>query len=317
MNRLNRRRILKTAALGSAAAAILPASVRTASAAGSDRPAFVLIHGSWHGAWTWNEMTLLLAEAGHASIAIDLPGAGTRTRFPESFLKRPLDKAAFATEKSPIAGVTQADRTDAAVAAVEHAAGLGNGKVVLVGHSWGGLTISHAAESVPDKVLALVYLTAFMLPNGMPAGAALGDPAFKDGQVAPLFMADPAKTGALRIDPRSQDPAYVAKAKQAFYHDVSDGHFAAIANLLHCDEVASTAGQPMAITPARYGGVARHYVHMADDKAIPAAAQDRMVELVDGSGIGGETTVHRMPGGHSPFFAQPKALSAVFHKIAG
>ena len=73
MNRLNRRRLLKTAALGSAAAAILPASVRAASAAGSDRPAFVLIHGSWHGAWAWNEMTPLLAEAGHASIAIDLP----------------------------------------------------------------------------------------------------------------------------------------------------------------------------------------------------------------------------------------------------
>ena len=151
----------------------------------------------------------------------------------------------------------------------------------------------------------------------MPAGAMLGDPAFKAGQVGPLFMADPAKTGSLRIDPRSSDPAYVAKAKHAFYHDVSDGHFAAIANLLHCDEVASTAGVPMAVTPGRYGKVARHFIHLADDKAIPAVAQDRMVELVDKSGIGGKTTVHRMPGSHSPFFAQPKALMAVFDKIAG
>ena len=133
---MNRRDILKAAMLGPAAAAILPLSVRTAAAAGGDRPAFVLIHGSWHGAWTWNEMTPLLAKAGYASIAIDLPGAGTRTRFPQSFLKRPLDKAAFATEKSPVAGVTEAERTEAAVAAVNHAAGLGNGKVVIVGHSW-------------------------------------------------------------------------------------------------------------------------------------------------------------------------------------
>ena len=285
-------------------------------AGGSDRPAFVLIHGSWHGAWTWSEMTPLLAKAGYASVAIDLPGAGTRARIPRSFLKRPLDKVAFATETSPVAGVTQEDRTKAAIDAVDHAAGLGNGKVVLVGHSWGGLTISHVAEAVPEKLHALVYLTAFLLPDGMTGGAILGDPSFEPAQLGPLFMADPAETGGLRIDPRSQDPDYVAQAKEAFYHDVSDDYFAAIASLLDCDEVASTAGVPMAISAGRYGKVARHYVRLADDKAIPAAAQDRMVELVDASGIGGTTTVHRMTGSHSPFFAQPEALLAVLDKIA-
>lgn len=285
-------------------------------AGSSDRPAFVLIHGSWHGAWTWSEMTPLLAKAGYASVAIDLPGAGTRARIPQSFLKRPLDKAAFATETSPVAGVTQEDRTKAAIDAVDHAAGLGNGKVVLVGHSWGGLTISHVAEAVPEKLHALVYLTAFLLPDGMTGGAILGDPSFEPAQLGPLFMADPAETGGLRIDPRSQDPDYVAQAKKAFYHDVSDDYFAAIASLLNCDEVASTAGVPMAISAERYGTVARHYIRLADDKAIPAGAQDRMVELVDASGIGGTTTVHRMSGSHSPFFAQPEALLAVLDKIA-
>ena len=285
-------------------------------AGGSNRPAFVLIHGSWHGAWTWSEMTPLLAKAGYASVAIDLPGAGTRARIPQSFLKRPLDKAAFATETSPVAGVTQEDRTKAAIDAVDHAAGLGNGKVVLVGHSWGGLTISHVAEAVPEKLHALVYLTAFLLPNGMTGGAILGDPSFEPAQLGPLFMADPAETGGLRIDPRSRDPDYVAQAKKAFYHDVSDDYFAAIASLLNCDEVASTAGVPMAISAERYGTVARHYIRLADDQAIPAGAQDRMVELVDASGIGGTTTVHRMSGSHSPFFAQPEALLAVLDKIA-
>ena len=285
-------------------------------AGGSDRPVFVLIHGSWHGAWSWSEMTPLLAKAGYASVAIDLPGAGTRARIPQSFLKRPLDKAAFATETSPVAGVTQEDRTKAAIDAVDHAAGLGNGKVVLVGHSWGGLTISHVAEAVPEKLHALVYLTAFLLPDGMTGGAILGDPSFEPAQLGPLFMADPAETGGLRIDPRSQDPDYVAQAKKAFYHDVSDDYFAAIASLLNCDEVASTAGVPMAISAERYGTVARHYIRLADDKAIPAGAQDRMVELIDASGIGGTTTVHRMSGSHSPFFAQPEALLAVLDKIA-
>jgi len=314
---MNRRALLKSAMMGAAGTAALTATASRSIAAGSDKPAFVLIHGSWHGAWTWNDMTPRLAKAGYASIAIDLPGAGTRTHLPRSFQKRPLDRAAFAQEKSGVATVTQTDRTAAAIEAVNHASTLGNGKVVLVGHSWGGITISHVAEAIPEKVKSVVYLTAFLLPNGMTAGAMLGDKTFSAGQVGPLFMADPNKIGALRIDPRSQDPKYVAKAKAAFYADVSDRHFGAISNLLHCDEVASTAGVPMAITAAKFGKIDRHYVRLADDQAIPAAAQDRMVQLVDTSGVGGVTAVHKMSGSHSPFFAQPDALLGVFRKIAG
>ena len=62
---MDRRNVLKVAAPGSAAAAGLTAPARSVSGAGSDRPAFVLVHGSWHGAWTWNEMTPLLANAGY------------------------------------------------------------------------------------------------------------------------------------------------------------------------------------------------------------------------------------------------------------
>lgn len=310
---MNRRDMLKIGAAGAGAYTLTASGARAAAGA---KPAFVLVHGSWHGAWTWNEMTIRLAKAGHAAYAVDLPGAGTRTVLPASFLKRPLDKKAFATEKSPVAGVTQAQRNAHVAEVVKSAAKVGNGKVVLVGHSWGGNTISAVTEALPDLVHAVVYLTAFMVPGGMSPGGALADKSFKTGKVLPLVMGDPAKIGALRIDPRSSDPVYVAKAKEAFYADVSDAHFAAIANLLHCDEVAQTIGVKCPITPANFGKVSRHYIHLADDRAIPAAAQDRMVELVDGSGVGGKTTVHRMGGSHSPFMAQPDALLDVFRKTA-
>ena len=313
---MNRREVLKSISLGAAGASLLANSNISTAAAESDKPAFVLVHGSWHGAWTWNEMTPLLAGAGHASIAIDLPGAGSRTRFPTSYLKRPLDMGAFSVEPSPIAGVTQEERTAATIEAIKGAARVGNGKVVLVGHSWGGLTISHAVEAVPELIQSVVYLTAFLMPNGMPAGAILGHESFSTGQAGAIFIGDPDKHGALRIDPRSDDPEYVAKAKSAFYHDVSDEHFAAIANLLHCDEVISTAGVPMAVSAEKFGTVGRHYIRMTDDRAIPAAAQDHMVKTVDGSGIGGKTTVHSMSGSHSPFFAKPKELLEVLVKIA-
>jgi hypothetical protein len=84
--------------------------------------------------------------------------------------------------------------------------------------------------------------------------------------------------------------------KQAFYADLSDEHFEAIANLLHPDEPASTATVPMAISSAKYGTVQRHYIGMDADHAVPPRAQDEMIKVLDESKIGGKTIVHRMSG---------------------
>ena len=37
---------------------------------------FILIHGSWHGAWNWHKVLPILESKGHKGIAIDLPGMG-------------------------------------------------------------------------------------------------------------------------------------------------------------------------------------------------------------------------------------------------
>ena len=280
------------------------------------KPAFVLVHGAWHGTWTWNEMIPRLARAGHAAIAPELPGAGTRTRFPESFLKRPFDAGAFAKERSPNAEVAQSERTAEVAEVVRSAAKLGDGKVVLVGHSWGGLTASHVAEAEPELIRAVVFLAALMLPNGASALQILGDPAFGSSKTIPLIPAPPPEVGALRVNPRSDDPAYAAALREAYYADVDDARHAAVSQMLYCDESGETAERPMAVSAARFGSVPRHYIRMGDDNAVPPAAQDRMVELTDAD-IGGKTTVHRMRGGHSPFFARPDELLEVFLKIAG
>jgi pimeloyl-ACP methyl ester carboxylesterase len=39
--------------------------------------------------------------------------------------------------------------------------------VVLVGHSLGGLTVSAVAEAMPERLSAVVYLTAFLPPLGV------------------------------------------------------------------------------------------------------------------------------------------------------
>jgi pimeloyl-ACP methyl ester carboxylesterase len=88
---------------------------------------FVLVHGAWHGGWCWDRVTPLLETAGHRVDAIDLPGHGTN---PADVVDMTLD--AYARHV--------ADRVEAA-----------GEPVFLVAHSMGGMSVTAAAELVPDR----------------------------------------------------------------------------------------------------------------------------------------------------------------------
>ena len=280
-----------------------------------DKPAFVLIHGAWHGARSWDKVGPLLEAAGHHWVAIDLPGSGRNAAIPASFSSRPFDPAAFATEPSPNAGVNQDARTQAAIEAVRSAAARGNGKVVLVGHSMGGVTVSPVAEAVPELLHAAAYVTAFMLPPGMPAIAMIQHESMAAALVPGLFMADPAGVGALRINVASDEAAYVARLKAAFFGDVDQAEFEAFRKTLHCDEPAQVALVPSPVTGVRFGGVPRHYIHCDADQAITPAGQALMVAMVD-EAMGNSTRIHRMSASHSPFLSQPAVLAELLLEIA-
>jgi len=183
-------------------------------------PMFVFVHGAWHDAATWCLVTPLLEARGHVVRALDLPGAGRNAEAPVSYGRRPLDLAAFAIERSPNAEPSQQDRTRAVVALIDEVTRNEARPVVLVGHSLGGLTASAVAESIPECVSAVVYLTAFLLPPGMTALTMIEHPTMTDSLVPPLFLADPGLVQAMRIDPRSDRPDYVQRTKSALYGDV-------------------------------------------------------------------------------------------------
>jgi pimeloyl-ACP methyl ester carboxylesterase len=245
----------------------------------------------------------------------DLPGAGSNAIAPTSLGLRPFDPAAFAAEPSPMAGVTQEARTQAVVALVKEAASLGDGKVILVGHSAGGMTISAVAEQVPDRLLAVVYLAGFMVPNGMTLLDMLMHETMASALSPGLFVGDPAAIGATRIHAGSTDEAYRALLKASFYADVSEADFAPAASQLHCDESNAGALAPSEVTPGRFGAVPRHYIRCTEDRAIPLAGQDHMIAAVDGA-IGGKTTTHTLESSHSPFLSQPAVLSKILIDIA-
>ena len=275
---------------------------------------FVLIHGGWHNHSAWDKVTPILEASGFAALSLDLPGAGTNTIAPTSLDLRPFDPAAFAAERSPIAGVTQEERTQAVIALVKEAASRSDGKVILVGHSAGGMTISAVAEQVPDLLLAVVYLAGFMVPNGMPLLAMLQHETLSSALAPGLFVGDPVAIGATRIHPGSTDAAYRSLLKASFYGDVSESEFAHAAAQLHCDESNDGALAPSEITRERFGTVPRHYIRCTQDRAIPLTGQDHMIAAVDAA-VGGKTITHTLQSSHSPFLSQPANLAKILIDI--
>ena len=104
---------------------------------------FVLVHGACHGAWCWYKLVPLLKSFGHRVTALDLGASGVNP-------KRLDELASVYDYVQPL---------------MEFVASLPQDeKVVLVGHSYGGLAISLAMESFPEKILVGVFVSAYM-PN--------------------------------------------------------------------------------------------------------------------------------------------------------
>lgn len=279
------------------------------------KAAYVLVHGGWHNQSAWNKVTPILEAEGHMVLTLDLPGAGRNTIAPKALGARPFDLAAFCAEPSPIAGVTQDERTQAVVALVKEAASAGDGNVILVGHSAGGMTISAVAEQVPELLSAAVYVAGFLVPAGLSLLAMLPHETMSSALSPGLFVGDPAAIGATRINPGPADGAYRALIKASFYADVTEADFAEAASQLHCDEPNGGALTPSAITPGRFGSVQRHYIRTTQDCAVPLTGQDYMIAAVDGT-IGGKTITHTLESSHSPFLSQPAALSKILLDIS-
>ena len=81
---------------------------------------YLLVHGSWHGAWCWYKITARLKAAGHTVIVPDMPGHGRDWR--------------------PPGELTMQDFVDTITQAIDAA----NEPVVLVVHSRNGIVATQA-----------------------------------------------------------------------------------------------------------------------------------------------------------------------------
>jgi pimeloyl-ACP methyl ester carboxylesterase len=273
---------------------------------------FLLVHGAWHGAWCFGPLIASLASRGFDAGAIDLPGHGLDARLPRAFVN--YDASLLQLEKSSATDITAEAVVAHLVETIRLLVRMGRSRIILVGHSLGGLAVTAAAEAIGHHVSGLVYLAAFMLTPDQSLMDVVGLPENEGALVHHLTVADPAIVGAHRIDPRRRDAAYLQTMRTAFFNDVDEKTFeAALFHIVPDEPIALRAVRP---TASVWGALPRAYIVTADDQAIRPALQRRMIQDIGRFSPDHPTIVRSLASGHSPFLSATEKLADILVELA-
>ncbi|MDQ1715896.1 MAG: hypothetical protein QOC60_1841 [Frankiaceae bacterium] len=233
---------------------------------------YVLVPGFWIGAWAWRPVADVLRARGHVVYPVDLTGLGEQAHLasPQVDLTTHIDDVVRLLE--------QHDLHD----------------VVLVGHSYGAMVTTGAADRVPERVARLIYVDSGPLPVGM-AQADFGGPEARAANqelvatVGAGWKLPPPPWAELAADVPGVDDATVAR--------LVEGSRA---------QPWRTATQPVALTGAwerlpRVAVLCSFSLEQLRQMAhVPAFAH-----MVDG-----DWTYVELPTWHWPMFSRPLELAA-------
>jgi pimeloyl-ACP methyl ester carboxylesterase len=108
---------------------------------------YVLVHGSWHGAWAWARVADQLRALGHRVFCPTFTGMGDRAHL----MSKDITMDVLVQD---IVGTIETEELE---------------DVILVGHSLGGVPTSGAADRIPERLRHLVYLDSIVLESGQSA----------------------------------------------------------------------------------------------------------------------------------------------------
>ncbi len=234
---------------------------------------FVLVHGAWQAPYVWDVVKSQLESKGQKVIVVELPAHGSDMTSP--------------------AAVSIDVYRDKVIAAILNV----NGKVILVGHSMGGVVVTAVAEKIPSRIEKLVYIGAFLPANGQ----SLMDLAMTDAQsiLGPNLI--PSK------DQLTLDVVH-DKIIDIFCQDASaDVQQEVLAKFRV--EPAIPFGNKVTLTDANFGSVTKYYIHTAQDHAVGIDLQNRMATAAH------ITKTYSLDTGHSPFLSKPDQVTAVLLTI--
>lgn len=233
---------------------------------------YVLVHGAWQAPYVWDAVKSNLVNKGNKVIVVELPGHGS--------------------DKTPPQNLTLDVYRDKVIEAISAT----NEKVILVGHSMGGMVITSVAEKVPNKISQLVYIGAFLPASGQ----------------ALVDITDPDSRLGAALVPSADHLTLDVKRDSLTYLFINDGSPAAkdLVQANYRAEPAIPFTNKVTLTKENFGAVGKVYIKTLQDIVISPGLQDRMIAAA------GIQVVYSLNTSHSPFLAQPKAVADLLLEIA-
>lgn len=235
-----------------------------------EKQVVVLVHGAFQDAGTWSKVEAGLEAKGCRVIRVNLPGRDGDSVDPQKLTIEDYKQAvlkAISAEKQP---------------------------VILVGHSFGGITISNVAEARPDKIKALIYLSAYLPKNGESLQSlSQTDQDSKLGKDGNFVVSPDYKYASIKPE----------NAADVFANDALGGDREAIAKSLIREPLAPMAN-PVKLTAAQFGRVPKYYIETTQDVVVSPALQERMMRGVE------IKRVFKIDAGHASYITQPRQVTA-------
>ncbi len=204
---------------------------------------YVLVHGAWHGAWSFDKTKKILESSGAKAVTFDLPGHGN--------------------DKTKISNIT----LDSYVNKVVNEINKIEGNVILAGHSLSGFVVTKVAQLIPQKIDKLIYIAA-MVPNSNKTvfdilnedkeGQLLENLIFSEDKswatVNEVALKKVVYNGATAEQISSAAPKLVYQATQPFFVSVNT------------EDASSLASLP------------KTYIKCEDDKILSPNAQQKLID---------------------------------------
>jgi pimeloyl-ACP methyl ester carboxylesterase len=246
-----------------AADAGAPATARAAASHQGSKPTVVLVHGAWADSGSWDQVVARLQRQGYRVVAFPTPLRGL-----------PDDSAYLAAFLQSVGG-----------------------RIVLVGHSYGGAVITNAATGNLD-VKALVYVDAFLPAQGETIAQLVG------AQPGSCVAGDPTQIFDLVPYPGAPPGAVDAYVKQSVFPSCFANDLPArkAAVLAATQRPASTVilGQPSG--PPAWADIPSWALVGTADRVIPPATQLAMAERA-------HARIVTVKASHLPMVSRPEAVT--------
>jgi pimeloyl-ACP methyl ester carboxylesterase len=235
---------------------------------------FVIVHGAFQNADSWGQVAASLSSKGHKVVNVNLPG-----------------RKAQGSDAKAVSIAQYVETVSAAVNAQSE-------PVTLIGHSFGGITISLVGAALPQKIKQLVYVAAYLPVSGESMQTLAGSDK-SNGFTEKSFVVAPDYSFATILQ---EDKA------RLFINDGNQDQQKAVVDAM-LREPLGPIGAKVEFAQDKLDRVQKIYVRTTLDKTVSPTIQNFMINRA------GIKQVVDIEAGHSPQNSQATKLADLLLQV--